>query len=608
MHFKRRLVVLIAGLLLGQVKSHPQADPCQNFYEVACGNWSSTEATSLLGQLDYNYQEKLADLLDTEEKDDEPRFLQQLRYFYAACRRPLTQDQVLRTLEQLIVLADIQFEELTVGLTAAFRLEVLADINSDNKHEIWKQLLSRRKDWDTNTTNREPLTRDKFDELWASLPKKRSADKDLFWYQVSTLEDEIMSFGREDDGLPSDDLVTWTPTSWMLPWPHRNLTYRNLYQVAYLLKIQTPGFMLTYIYLRLRLVPEGRSRESWLIDRDECAEQSRQILSHPAAWLMEKNHPRLQEEPVLQNIFEELKQRFGQKLRANRNNFTRRTQRHLMSKLKRMRLRLSILPRNSSAQYMVRRIDWHYRDVRMNASDYFGNLYIGLNHSRPQLENSLWSVVFGRTLMPSRSSRSDLYPIQGNYGTFASPFYITQQNILIVPLSLLEPPLYSPGQPPLLTYSSLGFILGHELSHGFDSEGVTFSANGMMSRTVNREIEGNTRLQHEFRCLYRKFGSRWYEKFADASGLELAYSAYFDIAQTDRKRNRSTEHLVTQKQQFFLNFAQFFCSDEDYEQLLEQSAYGSDRKRVNDAVAHFKPFQEAFSCGTSHRRRQCRLF
>ncbi|XP_039497678.1 neprilysin-3 [Drosophila santomea] len=600
MHFKRRVEVLIVGLLLVQVKSHPQADPCQNFYGVACGNWSSIHASdsyqSFLGQLDYNYQAKLADLLDTDGGDDEPHSVQQLRFFYTACRRPLSQDQVLRSLEQLIALEHIQFEEMTVGLTAAFRLEVLANINHYNKYEIWKLLLARQEHWDPNTTNRESLTRDQFDELWVRMPKIPFPEKEDFWYQVSQLEAELTSIGSEKDEVPRDELVTWTPSFWMLPWPNRHLTYRDLYSVARLLALRTPQFMLTYMYLRLKLLPEGLSKDTWLMDRDQCAEQSRQILSHPAVWLIEQNHPRLQEEPVLQDIFEELKQRFGQKLRANRNNFTRRTQQFLVRKLKRMRLRLSILPRNASALYMGQLIDGHYRHVHMNASDYFGNLYIGLNHSRPQLN----------TLPSSRSSRSVLLPIQMHeYGTFASPFYITEKNMLIVPLSLLEPPLYAHDQPPILTYSSLGFILAHELSHGFDSEGVTYSADGVVSRAVHREIGRNPRFQHELSCLDRKFGSRRYEKFADASGLELAYSAYFDTAQTDRKRHRSTDNLLSQQQQFFLNFAQFFCSDGE---LSEESDHGSDRKRVNDAVAHFKPFREAFHCGTSHRRRHCRLF
>lgn len=502
---------------------------------------------------------------------------------------------------------NIQNEELSVGLTAAFRLQVLIDLNDSNTYDVWKQLMSHRKHWDPNTTNREPLTREMFDKLWASLPKIPFPFKEYYWRELSELEEKIMSYGSEDDGFDSGDLVTRIPPFWMMPWPNGNITYENLSQMAHWLDIKANEFILTYIYMRLKLVAEGVSTESWHIDRDQCAEQSRQILSHPAAWLVEKNHPRLKEEPVLQDIFAELKQRFGQKLLANRNNFTRSTQHFLLGKLKRMRLRLSILPRNSSAQSMVRRIERHYRDVHMNASDYFGNLHIGLNHSRSHKKYAqLWAIVFGRQLIPSRISKSDLYPTQvRGYGTYASAFYIVKQNMLIVPLSLLEPPFYTHGQPSILTYSALGFILGHELSHGFDSEGMTFSSHGVGSSAVDRELDRNPRFQQELGCLRRRFGRKRYEKFADASGLELAYSAYFDTAQTDHKRNRSAEELVTQKQQFFHNFAQFFCSDKE---LLQAHDHGSDRKRVNDAVAHFEPFREAFSCGPSPRRRQCRLY
>ncbi|XP_032581296.1 uncharacterized protein LOC6612403 [Drosophila sechellia] len=612
MHLKLRLLELFVGFLLVQVKSRPQANPCQNFYKVACGNWSSSHATdsyqSFMDQLDYNYQEKLADLLDNEREDDEPHFVQQLRAFYTACRKPLSQDQVLRILEHLIAMDNIQTEQLTVGLTAAFRLKVLPDINDSNTYDIWKQLLSNGEHWDTHTTNREPLTREIFDKLWANMPKMPFLFKEYYWHEMSELEDKIMSYGIKDDASARGDLVTGIPSFWMMPWPNGNITYENLFEIAHFLDLKTDEFIVVYIYMRLKLVPEGLSKESWHIDRDQCAEQSRQMLSHPAVWLVEKNHPRLKEEPVLQDIFEELKHRFGQKLLANRNNFTRSTQHFLLGKLKRMRLRLSILPRNCTAQSMVRRIERHYRDVHMNASDYFGNLNIGLNHSRSQRDYpELWAIVFGHEWIPSRTSKSDLYRTQVHgYGTFASAFYIVKQNMLIVPLSLLEPPFYTHGQPAILTYSSLGFILGHELSHGFDSQGMTFSSNGVDNSAVDTELEWNPRFQQKLDCLDRRFSSRRYEKFADASGLELAYSAYFDTAQTDHKRKRSAEELVAQKQQFFLNFAQYFCSNMELDK--EAPTHGSDRKRVNDAVAHFEPFREAFSCGPSPRRRQCRLY
>ncbi|XP_016982491.1 endothelin-converting enzyme-like 1 isoform X2 [Drosophila rhopaloa] len=491
--------------------------------------------------------------------------------------------------------------ELTVGLTAAFRLQVLVEMEGDSMYSIWKQLLTRTDlEWNQNETNRDPLSRQQFDVLWEGEDHQY---KEFFWRELSRLELQIMTFRADDEYLESWDV----PAFWMLPWPKVKPTYGYIWWLAHLLARTTNRFVLTYIHLRLKLA-EGPTA-SWLIERAECAEQARQILSHPSVWLMEQNHPRLKEEPVLQGIFQELKQRFGQKLRANRNNFSRHTQQFLLSKLERMVLRLSVLPRNCSQRSLQRRIDGHYEGVHMDPDDYFGNLLAGLRHSDSQQDQtSIIAMITGLT--PRKmASRNSLFPVQVHeFGSFASPFYLTESNMLIVPLSLLGPPLYSPGQPEVLTYSALGFILGHELTHGFGPDLVTFNSQGKVSHTTRRELGRNRRFQQQLDCLDRKFGGRRDEKFSDANGLELAYSAFFDSAQSDRKRDRSGS--AGQKRGFFLNFAQFFCSDVELRE--DNDDHGSDRKRVNDAVANFEPFQKAFGCQRSgnrnRRRQQCRLY
>ncbi|XP_016949560.1 membrane metallo-endopeptidase-like 1 [Drosophila biarmipes] len=594
MRFELRWMAILLGSLLTLGKTEWPIDPCQNFYKAACGNWSTIHAedpySSLVEQLDFDYQEKLAELLENEEQVEEPRFLQLLRDFYASCRRPLTKDQVLGFLERLIEMPSLGEEELTVGLTAAFRVGALLDLTSFDLEKIWQALLFRTEDWNPNETNREPLTGQKFDLLWAGGLGGADLRRDIFWQELSWLESQVMN-------TSSNEASDGAPAYWMLPWPEFRPDYRRL---ARLLANKSKRFILTYIYLRLKLV-HGPG-ESWRIGRAECADHTRQILTHPSVWLVERSHPRLGEESVLQDIFQELKHRFGQRLRANRNNFSKQTQQFLLSKLDRMTLRLSVLPRRCSERSLEQRINRHYEDVHLSPTDYFGNLLVGLKHSRMQRDQyDLLSMISGP------ASRNSLYPVRAyQYGTYASPFYLVESNMLLVPLSLLGPPLYTPQQPQILTYSALGFVLGHELSHGFDPEDVVLNSRGTASSTVRRELRKNRRFQRELNCLKGRFGSRLNEKFADGSGLDLAYSAYFDTAQTDGKKDRKARDSADQKQQFFLNFAQFFCSSAD---LSEDSAdHGSDRRRVNDAVFNLHAFQEAFGCRTSQSRRQCRLF
>jgi len=125
--------------------------------------------------------------IDSREQHDGPRFQQLLRDFYTSCRRPLTKDQVLGFLEKLIEMPSLGEDELTVGLTAAFRPGALLDTSSFDLEKIWQELLFRTEDWNPNETNTEPLTRQKFDILWAGRLEGADLKKELFWDELSWL-------------------------------------------------------------------------------------------------------------------------------------------------------------------------------------------------------------------------------------------------------------------------------------------------------------------------------------------------------------------------------------------------------------------------------------
>ncbi|XP_064624991.1 endothelin-converting enzyme 1-like [Lineus longissimus] len=57
-------------------------------------------------------------------------------------------------------------------------------------------------------------------------------------------------------------------------------------------------------------------------------------------------------------------------------------------------------------------------------------------------------------------------------------FYSPQENLIKLQTAILAPPIYSDGAPNYINYGSLGFIAGHELNHGFDLTGSLFDKYG----------------------------------------------------------------------------------------------------------------------------------
>ena len=54
------------------------------------------------------------------------------------------------------------------------------------------------------------------------------------------------------------------------------------------------------------------------------------------------------------------------------------------------------------------------------------------------------------------------------------------QNALNFPAAILQPPFFDKDAPDAVNYGAIGAIIGHEVSHTFDSEGSTFDSKGAL--------------------------------------------------------------------------------------------------------------------------------
>lgn len=46
--------------------------------------------------------------------------------------------------------------------------------------------------------------------------------------------------------------------------------------------------------------------------------------------------------------------------------------------------------------------------------------------------------------------------------------------MLVFPAGILQPPFFSKGQAKSLNYGGIGMVIGHEITHGFDDNGMIF--------------------------------------------------------------------------------------------------------------------------------------
>ena len=59
-------------------------------------------------------------------------------------------------------------------------------------------------------------------------------------------------------------------------------------------------------------------------------------------------------------------------------------------------------------------------------------------------------------------------------------FNIAEENKIIFPAALLQPPQFNPRADAAVNYGLIGGVIGHEISHGFDDQGRKFDASGAL--------------------------------------------------------------------------------------------------------------------------------
>ena len=57
-------------------------------------------------------------------------------------------------------------------------------------------------------------------------------------------------------------------------------------------------------------------------------------------------------------------------------------------------------------------------------------------------------------------------------------YYSSQKNQIVFPAAFLQAPYFDPEADPAVNYGAIGYVIGHELTHGFDKQGSQFDADG----------------------------------------------------------------------------------------------------------------------------------
>jgi predicted metalloendopeptidase len=176
---------------------------------------------------------------------------------------------------------------------------------------------------------------------------------------------------------------------------------------------------------------------------------------------------------------------------------------------------------------------------------------------------------------------------------------------IVFPAGILQPPFFSPDADDAVNYGSIGAVIGHEITHGFDDKGSRFDADGNFANWWTDE----DRAEFEKRAgvLVEQFNGyeplddltvngelTLGENIADLGGLTIAYHA---LQEALADNGRHEVGGLTAEQRFFLAFARSWRSVEtdEYVRLRVQTdPHSPSQFRCNGTVINMPEFAAAF--------------
>ncbi|CAF4540229.1 unnamed protein product [Rotaria sp. Silwood1] len=190
-----------------------------------------------------------------------------------------------------------------------------------------------------------------------------------------------------------------------------------------------------------------------------------------------------------------------------------------------------------------------------------------------------------------------------------NPFY----NSILVPAAILQAPTFDKDLPKYLNYGGIGTIIGHEITHGFDTIGRQFDRNGnQVSWWTNQTIAAFDK-QNE--CFIQQYSNYTVlslnrqvdgaltisENLADNGGLKEAFFAYRKWAQENPNADKKLPGLnkYSREQLLFINYGQIWCAkirDSFMSNFILADVHSPPQFRVIGSTSNFVEFDRAFGC------------
>ncbi|XP_050738565.1 neprilysin-2-like isoform X4 [Eriocheir sinensis] len=241
-------------------------------------------------------------------------------------------------------------------------------------------------------------------------------------------------------------------------------------------------------------------------------------------------------------------------------------------------------------------------------------LYDGLTISSGDLlENMRNMTIFGTDYSFKRLREKVNKKDWKNHGAAAvvNAYYSPLENSIQFPAGILQGTFFEADRPKYMNFGGIGYVIGHEITHGFDDTGRQFDANGDLRDWWEKETKKKFLKKAE--CIIHQYGNYSVpevnlnvngintqgENIADNGGIKEAYYAYLQWTTKFGEEERLPSLPYNPKQLFWISAANVWCSKYRPETLklrILTGAHSPARFRVNGPFSNRPEFAEDWKC------------
>ncbi|XP_046657606.1 LOW QUALITY PROTEIN: neprilysin-2-like [Daphnia pulicaria] len=248
-----------------------------------------------------------------------------------------------------------------------------------------------------------------------------------------------------------------------------------------------------------------------------------------------------------------------------------------------------------------------------------GRSFVGISHSskglpaqRPQSDRLWHELPANYAFKKLRESVNKTNWISHGRPAVVNAYYSPLENSIQFPAGILQGAFFGKNRPAYLNYGTIGWVIGHEITHGFDDQGRQFGPDGNLAEWWESPTKKN--YLERAQCIINQYGNYSFPELGlningiNTQGENIAVKGRIKEASIEPTSNtRQYTHDPVSRtgiksQLFWLGAANVWCQKSRPESLklhILTGAHSPSRFRVRGPFANMPQFASDYNCPLS---------